>query len=63
MALQASAVSALAYLVDYHMVPRRFTPGFEKVLPRQALLPIYLAIAAGLIAGTLVSHGFINNPR
>jgi hypothetical protein len=58
MALQASAISALAYLVDYHMVPRRFTPGFEKVLPRRALLPIYIAIAAGLTAGTLITARF-----
>ena len=53
--LQAASISAVAYLVDYHMVPPRFTPGFEKVLPRRALLPIYIVIAAGLAAGALLT--------
>lgn len=41
-------VSAAAYVVDYHIVPPRLTPGFEKRLPRKALAPVYVALAAGL---------------
>jgi hypothetical protein len=61
--LHAGAISALAYLVDYHMVPRRFTPGFEKVLPRRAFVPIYIAIAAGLAAGALLCRRSDKDPR
>jgi hypothetical protein len=41
-------VSALAYVVDYHVVPRRLTPGFELRLPGRALAGIYGALAIGL---------------
>lgn len=41
-------VSAIAYGVDYHVVPRRFTPGFELRLPTRALAAVYASLAAGL---------------
>jgi hypothetical protein len=41
-------VSALAYVVDYHVVPKRLTPGFELRLPGKALAGIYAALAVGL---------------
>ena len=41
-------VSALAYVVDYHVVPKRLTPGFELRLPRRALAGVYGALAVGL---------------
>lgn len=44
----ALLVSGAAYVVDYHVVPKRFTPGFELRLPNRALLAIYAALAAGL---------------
>ena len=50
-ALAAGAtVSAIAYVTDYHIVPERLTPGFEKRLSNQSLLAIYgtLAVALGL---------------
>jgi hypothetical protein len=48
-ALRDSAlVSAIAYLVDYHVVPRRLTPGFELRLPTRALAAVYGALAVGL---------------
>jgi hypothetical protein len=53
---QAAAISFAAYVTDYHVVPRRFTPGFEKVLPRTAFLQIYAAIAAGLAVGSLLDR-------
>lgn len=52
---RGAAVSALAYVVDYHVVPRRLTPGFELRLPRLALAPVYAALAAGLAARDLLA--------
>lgn len=46
-----AAVAAVAYVVDYHVVPRRLTPGFEKRLSGRSLFWIYSALAAGLAAG------------
>lgn len=43
----AAGVSALAYLVDYHVVHRRFRPGFEAHLSPPALFGVYAALAAG----------------
>ena len=45
------AVAAVAYVVDYHVVPRRLTPGFEKRLSGRSLFWIYSSLAAGLAAG------------
>lgn len=44
----AIAVALLAYVVDYHVVPPRLTPGFEHRLPRRSLWIIYAALALGL---------------
>ena len=42
-------VAALAYLTDYHLIPTRFTPGFELSLSRRNFPWLYAALAAGLI--------------
>ena len=47
------ATSALAYVIDYHIVPDRFTPGFETRLPDRAIGLIYAALALGLVASEL----------
>jgi hypothetical protein len=47
------ATASLAYLTDYHVVPRRFTPGFEKRLSAVALLGMYATPALSLAAGSL----------
>lgn len=47
----AATVSAVAYLVDYHVVPRRYTPGFELVFPRRSFPFLYIGLAASLWAG------------
>jgi len=49
------ATSALAYVVDYHVVPERFTPGFERRLPDRSLGLIYAVLALGLAASELTS--------
>ncbi len=41
--------SVLAYITDYHVVPRRLTPGFELSLSRHSFPWIYSALAIGLI--------------
>jgi hypothetical protein len=52
--LSGALVSAAAYVIDYHVVPQRLTPGFEKRLPEKALAMIYVALAAGLCARDLL---------
>jgi hypothetical protein len=47
----AAAVSAVAYVTDYHVVPRRFTPGFELLFPRRIFPILYAALAMSLVAG------------
>lgn len=50
---RACAVAALAAVVDYTITPRRFTPGWELVLSKQALAATYAAMAAGFAASRL----------
>ena len=46
--LGGAATAALAYVTDYHVVPRRLTPGWELRLPARSLALIYLVLAASL---------------
>ena len=43
----ALAVAALAYVVDYYVVGKRFQPGFERYLSPRGMLGVYAALAAG----------------
>ena len=52
--VEGALVSAIAYVIDYHVVPRRLTPGFEMRLPRRALFFVYAALALGLAAKNIV---------
>lgn len=47
-AAQAMATAALAYVVDYHVAPRRLRPGFRKHLGPGSIFASYAAFAAGL---------------
>jgi hypothetical protein len=47
-AASAAAVAALAYVVDYHLVPRRLTPGWELRLSRRSVALGFIALGAGL---------------
>jgi hypothetical protein len=49
----ATLVSALAAFVDYAVVPKRLTPGWEKVVSPGAIALAYGAMALALAAGTL----------
>ncbi|MFM0125328.1 hypothetical protein P0D73_41780 [Paraburkholderia sp. RL18-101-BIB-B] len=49
----AGATAAVAYLVDYHAVPKRLTPGFEAHLSRRSLFYIYAGFAVGFAAAAM----------
>lgn len=51
----AAAVTAGAYITDYYLVPKRFTPGFEKRLSGKSLAIVFAALAAGLAARDLIA--------
>lgn len=48
------AISAMAYVTDYYLVPSRFTPGFEKRLSNRSLASIYGVLALSLGLGSLL---------
>lgn len=56
MLLEASAMSAIAAAVDYGLAPKRFTPGWEEVLPVRSIVATYGALAVGLAAGGLLTQ-------
>ena len=51
------AISALAYVTDYYVVPRRFTPGFELTLSRRSFPWLYGALAVGLFTPDVMASG------
>ncbi len=55
--LAGAATAATAYVVDYHVVPKRFTPGFEERLSQRSLLGIYVTMALALAVGSLRRRG------
>jgi hypothetical protein len=51
-AASGAAVAGLAYVVDYHLIPRRLTPGWELRLSRQSVALGFAALGLSLaIAG------------
>lgn len=51
--LAGATTAAVAYVVDYHVVPKRFTPGFEERLSRNSLAGVYVIMALSLAVGSL----------
>jgi hypothetical protein len=51
-----AATSALAYVTDYCLVPKRFTPGFEKRLSNKSLAGIYATLALSLGVASWMRH-------
>jgi hypothetical protein len=49
-AADATAVTAVAALVDLRLVPERLTPGFQHRLSPPSVAAVYLAFAVGLAA-------------
>lgn len=54
---QAAGMSAVAAVVDYGFTPKRYTPGWEEVLPTKSIVATYGVMALGLAAGALVTRG------
>ncbi|QKT03842.1 hypothetical protein HUS23_08420 [Ectothiorhodospiraceae bacterium 2226] len=52
----AAATAALAYLTDYHLVPRRLTPGWEHRISHRSLALAFGALALGLGAGAALAR-------
>lgn len=52
--LGAATVTTAAYVIDYHLIPKRFTPGFEKRLSAKSLATIFVTLAIGLAARDLI---------
>ena len=52
--VDAAAVTAGAYITDYYLIPKRFTPGFEKRVSGRSLAAIFAMLAIGLAARDLV---------
>jgi hypothetical protein len=50
----AATVTTAAYVIDYHLIPKRFTPGFEKRLSPKSLATIFVTLAIGLAARDLI---------
>lgn len=61
--LRGAGVAALAYVVDYHLVPRRLTPGFENRIGATGVAATYAAFALGLaLADMLKPHAHRSAP-
>lgn len=56
--LGGAAVAGAAYIIDYHLIPKRFTPGFEKRLSGKSLAAIFATLAGSLAASTLLDTAF-----
>jgi hypothetical protein len=51
-----AATAALAYAVDYHLVPKRLTPGWEMRISPPSLFMGLCAMGAGLAIGAALSR-------
>lgn len=51
----AAATAAAAYVIDYHLVPRRFTPGFEMRYSPGDMIAFFAALVAVLPLRRLVA--------
>ncbi len=60
---RAAAVAGIAALVDYALVPKRVTPGWEEVLPPRDIAAAFGALAVGLAAGAFVSRALAGRTR
>jgi hypothetical protein len=56
------ATSAVAYVIDYTITPKRFTPGYEHRLDGMGMLAVYAALAAGFTAGAMLLRATSRDP-
>jgi hypothetical protein len=52
--LGGPAIAALAYAVDYYVVPKRLTPGFEERLSGRSMFGVYALLGATLPLASLL---------
>jgi hypothetical protein len=52
--VEAAGCAAVAYVVDYHVTPRRFRPGFKKHMGPRSIFAVYSAFAAGLAIAAIM---------
>jgi hypothetical protein len=55
-ARDAAAVATVAAIVDYGLVPKRLTPGWEGPLPIRSVAGGFVGLALGLAAGGLITQ-------
>ena len=55
-ARDAAAVSAIAAVVDYGLMPKRLTPGWEEPLPIRSVAGGFAGLALGLAIGGFVTQ-------
>ncbi|MBS1705837.1 MAG: hypothetical protein JST40_08180 [Armatimonadetes bacterium] len=56
----ALVVTVVAFIVDFHVVPKRLTPGFENVISRGALLLVYLVLMLSLAGAAMMRSPVIS---
>ena len=56
------ATSAVAYAVDYHVVPKRLTPGWEHRMAPRPLAATYGSLAVGFALGALLLGALDRHP-
>lgn len=56
-AASGAAVAGLAYVVDYHLIPRRLSPGWELRLPRKSVALGFVVLGLSLAAAGLARAG------
>lgn len=59
---RAALVAGAAAIVDYGVMPRRFTPGFESRLPAHAIAVAYAAFGLGLWLGAHIHGSLLQSP-
>lgn len=57
--IPALMVSAVAYVVDFYVVPKRFSPGFERRLSKESLFIVYGVFALGLAGGNYINRNLL----
>ncbi|MCW5935866.1 MAG: hypothetical protein KIT11_00980 [Fimbriimonadaceae bacterium] len=50
----SAAVTGIAYVTDFHLVPPRLSPGFEHRICRRSLYATYAVLALALAGGALL---------
>lgn len=60
---KAALTAALAALVDYRLVPKRLTPGWETVLSKRSVGATFAAMALGLALGGMASRKWHRPPQ